>query len=78
MDKRKLSLIGIVQYLISMINEDEVIERLLRKIRDVGTGIRTSNIAWAYSAILEAIASLERYRNALELAKQILEELMLS
>jgi hypothetical protein len=53
-------------------------ERLLRKIKDVETGIRISNIAWAYSALLEAIANLERYRNALELAKQILEELMLS
>jgi hypothetical protein len=67
-----------LEFLINTVNEYDVKELLLFKIRRVDDAVRSGNLSFAYIELLSAIGQIERYRSALELAKKILEELMLS
>jgi len=53
-------------------------EVVAHKIRFADDNIRSGNFSVAYLELIAVIGYIEKYKNALELAKKILEELMLS
>ena len=64
--------------LVNTVNEYELKEVVAHKIRFVEDNVRSGNFSAAYLELIVVIGYIEKYKNALELAKKILEELMLS